>query len=204
MGALRASAMSWAFWLTLPFRVRIPRIASLKLFCLPRLVPPGRGLALPLPQTLPLLRKSPLLRACQRSLECRWDGKPSGRGLELGDSESSMMAVSLDAWKGSSDMSGNLYVVGDGCAVEKDRRSTRVEMAVGILLREQSVQEDCSSHVGKLFYNKGYRVPCRCCCDGTSSLNVRGQTLYKYRKGKLPQIAIRQASVTARLVLVRP
>jgi hypothetical protein len=34
-GAFNASAISCAFWLTLPFLVRIVRIASLKLFCLP-------------------------------------------------------------------------------------------------------------------------------------------------------------------------
>lgn len=35
MGAFNASAISWAFWLKLPLRVRIVRIASLRLFCLP-------------------------------------------------------------------------------------------------------------------------------------------------------------------------
>src|SRR5262245_58675269 len=33
-GARSASAISWAFWLTLPCLVRIVRIASLRLFCL--------------------------------------------------------------------------------------------------------------------------------------------------------------------------
>lgn len=32
-GARRASAISWAFWLTLPFLVRIARTASLRLCC---------------------------------------------------------------------------------------------------------------------------------------------------------------------------
>lgn len=38
-GAFNASASSCAFALTLPFRVRIFRIASLRLFCLPCLDP---------------------------------------------------------------------------------------------------------------------------------------------------------------------
>lgn len=37
-GALSASAISWAFWLTLPLRVRIVLKASLKLFWRPCLV----------------------------------------------------------------------------------------------------------------------------------------------------------------------
>lgn len=37
-GAFSASAISCAFWLTLPFLVRIVLIASPKLFCLPCLV----------------------------------------------------------------------------------------------------------------------------------------------------------------------
>jgi hypothetical protein len=38
-GALSASAISWAFWLTLALRVRIVLIASERLFCLPCLPP---------------------------------------------------------------------------------------------------------------------------------------------------------------------
>lgn len=38
-GARRASAISWAFWLTLPLRPLIVRIASVRLFC--RLCPRG-------------------------------------------------------------------------------------------------------------------------------------------------------------------
>lgn len=43
-GAFRASASSWAFWLTLAFLPRMVLMASLKLFCLPCLLA-GAGLA---------------------------------------------------------------------------------------------------------------------------------------------------------------
>ena len=74
-GALRASAISWAFWLTLPLRPRTVRIASLKLFCLPcrPTAPPALGVQ-------PFVVCEPL-RACQRSLLCRWFGSPSGCGI---------------------------------------------------------------------------------------------------------------------------
>lgn len=41
MGALRASAISWAFWPTLPLRVRMLRMASPRLFCRPWPRPAG-------------------------------------------------------------------------------------------------------------------------------------------------------------------
>src|SRR3954469_15980539 len=60
-GAFRASAISCAFWLTLAFLVRIVRMASLKLFCLPCLVVE----ACAVPFAKPLKRES--LRGCHLS-----------------------------------------------------------------------------------------------------------------------------------------
>lgn len=121
-GALRASAISCAFWLTLALLPRTVRIASLKLFCLPCL------------PTAPPLGVQPFMpceprRACQRSWLCRWFGSPSGCGMgDAGlDSMGSCVVCSV-----SSDRSGNLKVAGDG-DVEARRSNCDVDMAVEAL-----------------------------------------------------------------------
>lgn len=116
-GALRASAISCAFWLTLPFLVRTVRIASLKLFCLPcRLgVHPF------------MLRES--LRACHRSLLCRWFGNPSGCGIGDAGFGSNVSCVVCSI---SSDRSGNLKVAGDGDIDVEVRRSVVMAAAVPV------------------------------------------------------------------------
>lgn len=111
MGALRASAMSCAFWLTLCLRVRTPRIASVKLFCRPCLAPPGGpACPLPWPHAFPFERKSLFLRGCQRSPNCTWlFDMGRGRWLGLGVREPSASALSGRTCRPlSSKMSGNL------------------------------------------------------------------------------------------------
>ena len=61
-GALRASAISCAFWLMLPLLIRIVRMASLRLFCLPCRVECADGRPAPRGHWLLLFRL-----ACQRS-----------------------------------------------------------------------------------------------------------------------------------------
>ena len=135
-GALRASAISWAFWLTLALLPRTVRIASLKLFCLPCLptAPPLFGVH-------PFMPCEPL-RACQRSWLCRWGGSPSGCGM--GDAGFGSMG-SCVVCSVSSDRSGNLKVAGDG-DVEARRSICDVDMAVEALRMRVSS--------GKVDYNQ--------------------------------------------------
>lgn len=86
-GALSASAISCAFWLTLAFLVLTVRMASLKLFCLPCL---GPLLIPPLTHALPFCPEPRL--ACHRSFEC--NVVKTGRGPGLGDLSRSEMACS--------------------------------------------------------------------------------------------------------------
>jgi hypothetical protein len=119
MGALSESAISCAFSLMLAFRVRTVLIASLKLFCLPCLVP---ALALPFAQELHS-RALDVFLAGHRSLECRPDGRPFSRGFgdesrDGGSNVSSCRSLNLK----SVGRSGNLKLL-LGLAEEERLRS---------------------------------------------------------------------------------
>lgn len=118
-GAFKASAISCAFWLTLPPRVRIVVIASLKLFCLP-------CLATPLAQCILLS-----FRGCQRPS----GSAPMVAGIEpgLGLLEAVVSPkVSSYAGNASDETRGKLYVGGLNVDEEEERRSTLVKVADGM------------------------------------------------------------------------
>jgi hypothetical protein len=118
-GAFNDSAISCAFSLILAFLILTVRIASLRLFCRPCLVPP----ALPFAQAAQPPGFDSFLNG-HLSLECRPTGSPFMRGFGLGPRDMSSSVSSplppLSSWM----KSGNLKVVGAAWLDEERRRSS--------------------------------------------------------------------------------
>ena len=127
-GALSDSAISCAFSLMLALRVRTVRIASLKLFCLPCLPPPG----VPFAHALQLCAPDFFL-AGHRSLECSPLGNPTGSGFGVWSLDGGVMTSSRrssmyrSGWR-----SGNLNLP-LGFADEERRRSAMVALGAMVV-----------------------------------------------------------------------